>query len=161
MSFRPRLSDPHDHFWLEEYDVLSLQEVYFLRNKLHLPGSIGYGRRSSCQQPSCLADPCLEDSHPPGPSRAAIFVHRTLAQMEILLFVYWSVLTGACPSAAAACIGPSLGESRQARLLLMPSSTTAQLAALRLAADILDSHSTILSYSRVALQLLQEPAPYC
>ncbi|XP_077492364.1 uncharacterized protein LOC144103544 [Amblyomma americanum] len=66
-----------------------------------------------------------------------------------------------CLQSKAACIGPSLGESRQARLLLMPSSTTAQLAALRLAADILDSHSTILSYSRVALQLLQEPAPYC
>ncbi|XP_077492734.1 uncharacterized protein LOC144103899 isoform X4 [Amblyomma americanum] len=47
----------------------------------------------------------------------------------------------------AACICPSLGESCQARLPFVASSTTAQLAALRLAADILDSHSSILSYS--------------
>ncbi|KAK8775133.1 hypothetical protein V5799_031522, partial [Amblyomma americanum] len=85
-ALRPRLSELHDRLQLEEYDVLALQEVYLQREKLHLPGYIGYGSRSSCQQSSCRADPCLEDSHPPGPSRAAIFVRRTLAQAEILLY---------------------------------------------------------------------------
>ncbi|XP_077514883.1 uncharacterized protein LOC144125401 [Amblyomma americanum] len=78
------------------------------------------------------------------------------------LYTDGSVLMGACPSAAAACTAPSLGESRQARLPFVASSTTAELAALHLAADILESHPAlqtvaILSDSRVALQLLQEP----
>ncbi|XP_077492760.1 uncharacterized protein LOC144103913 isoform X2 [Amblyomma americanum] len=63
----------------------------------------------------------------------------------------------------AACICPSLGESCQARLPFVASSTTAQLAALRLAADILDSHSSILSYSVPPVAapslLLESPQP--
>ncbi|XP_077520980.1 uncharacterized protein LOC144132440 [Amblyomma americanum] len=60
---------------------------------------------------------------------------------------------GACPSAAAACIAPSLGESWQARLLFVASSTTAELAD----SDSAVQSVAILSDNGVALQLLQEP----
>ncbi|XP_077498464.1 uncharacterized protein LOC144109513 [Amblyomma americanum] len=63
-ALRPRLSELHDRLQLEEYDVLALQEVYLQRDKLHLPGYIGCGCRTSCQQSSCKADPCFEDRHP-------------------------------------------------------------------------------------------------
>ncbi|KAK8774961.1 hypothetical protein V5799_010503 [Amblyomma americanum] len=118
-ALRPRLSELHDRLQLEEYDVLAVQEVYLQRDKLHLPGYIGYGSRTSCKQSSCRADPCLEDSHPRGSSRAAIFVRRTLAQAEILVCggghdllrgPPWSAHPGSPPPPAAATTAPGRAE---------------------------------------------------
>ncbi|XP_077491807.1 uncharacterized protein LOC144102401 [Amblyomma americanum] len=71
-------------------------------------------------------------------------------------------LPGPCPSAAAACTAPSLLVSRQARLPFVASSTTAELAAIHLATDILSDRpgikeTAIYIDSRAALQLLQRP----
>ncbi|XP_077511837.1 uncharacterized protein LOC144122143 [Amblyomma americanum] len=78
------------------------------------------------------------------------------------IFTDGSVLPGPCPSAAAACTAPSLHSSRQARLPFVASSTTAELAAIHLAADILNEHpgikdAAIYTDSRAALQLLLRP----
>ncbi|XP_072145145.1 uncharacterized protein [Dermacentor andersoni] len=69
-------------------------------------------------------------------------------------------------SAAAACVAPDLGLSRQCRLSYRASSTTAELAGLHLAADILEesphiTSAAILCDSRAALQqlLLDERGP--
>ncbi|XP_065311909.2 uncharacterized protein [Dermacentor albipictus] len=69
-------------------------------------------------------------------------------------------------SAAAACVAPDLGVSRQCRLSYRASSTTAELAGLHLAADILEesphiTSAAILCDSRAALQqlLLDERGP--
>ncbi|XP_070395507.1 uncharacterized protein [Dermacentor albipictus] len=69
-------------------------------------------------------------------------------------------------SAAAACVAPALGISKQCRLYYRASSTTAELAGLHLAADILEesphiTSAAILCDSRSALQqlLLDEHAP--
>nr|XP_054921490.1 uncharacterized protein LOC129382122 [Dermacentor andersoni] len=69
-------------------------------------------------------------------------------------------------SAAAACVAPDLGISRQCRLSYRASSTTAELAGLHLAADILEesphiTSAAILCDSRAALQqlLLDERGP--
>ncbi|XP_072145070.1 uncharacterized protein [Dermacentor andersoni] len=69
-------------------------------------------------------------------------------------------------SAAAACVAPELGITKQCRLYYRASSTTAELAGLHLAADILEesphiTSAAILCDSRSALQqlLLDERAP--
>ncbi|XP_070395457.1 uncharacterized protein [Dermacentor albipictus] len=69
-------------------------------------------------------------------------------------------------SAAAACVAPALGITKQCRLYYRASSTTAELAGLHLAADILEesphiTSAAILCDSRSALQqlLLDERAP--
>ncbi|XP_077506727.1 uncharacterized protein LOC144115959 [Amblyomma americanum] len=78
------------------------------------------------------------------------------------IFTDGSVLPEPCPSVAAACTASSLHSSRQSRLLFVASSTTAELAAIHLAADILNEHpgikeAAIYTDSRAALQLLLRP----
>ncbi|XP_077486833.1 uncharacterized protein LOC144098204 [Amblyomma americanum] len=80
----------------------------------------------------------------------------------VTIFADGSVLPGPCSSAAAACTAPSLHLSRQARLPFVASSTTAELAAIHLAADILNQRpgikeAAIYTDSRAALQLLLRP----
>lgn len=65
-------------------------------------------------------------------------------------------------SAVAACTIPSVGKSRQCRLPFRVSSTAAELAGLRLAADLLAEDLpgqpvVVLSYPRTALQALTKP----
>nr|XP_050030530.1 uncharacterized protein LOC126526717 [Dermacentor andersoni] len=80
------------------------------------------------------------------------------------LYANGSVLSDG--SAAAACVAPELGITKQCRLYYRASSTTAELAGLHLAADFLEesphiSSAAILCDSRSALQqlLLDERAP--
>ncbi|XP_077484511.1 uncharacterized protein LOC144094452 [Amblyomma americanum] len=71
-----------------------------------------------------------------------------------------SVLPGPCPSAAAACTAPSLHSSRQARLPFVASPTTAELAAIHLAADILNERHGIKEAGLAARRTVHQGNPH-
>ncbi|KAK8767543.1 hypothetical protein V5799_005676, partial [Amblyomma americanum] len=65
-------------------------------------------------------------------------------------------------SATAACTAPAIGITKQCRVRFFASSTTAEISALHLAADVIAEtpglkHVAILSDSRSALMQLQRP----
>ncbi|XP_077492190.1 uncharacterized protein LOC144103311 [Amblyomma americanum] len=78
---------------------------------------------------------------------------------RVEIYTDGSVLEGGA-SAAAACVVPSLGIARQSRLTCSASSTTAEVAALHLAADLILetpdlSPAVVLSDSKAALTTLR------
>ncbi|KAK8767686.1 hypothetical protein V5799_005535 [Amblyomma americanum] len=64
-------------------DVLALQEAYLRPGEIGIPGYVAYNSRSSCLLTTCSADPCLDRQHPPGRSRAVLFIRSALPQAEI------------------------------------------------------------------------------
>ncbi|XP_037521857.1 uncharacterized protein LOC119399114 [Rhipicephalus sanguineus] len=79
----PRRDDLAEHLLQSSYDVLALQEVYARADEVRLPGYVGYSSRTGCTLGSCHAAPCLEENHPQGNARCAIYVRRELAQAEV------------------------------------------------------------------------------
>ncbi|XP_049270066.1 uncharacterized protein LOC125757867 [Rhipicephalus sanguineus] len=77
----------HDDFSLhlqrEGFDVLALQEVYAQAEEVRLPGYVGYSSRTRCTLDACHAAPCLDDCHPQGTARCAVYVKRELLQAEV------------------------------------------------------------------------------
>ncbi|KAH7956324.1 hypothetical protein HPB52_008145 [Rhipicephalus sanguineus] len=70
------------HLQREGFDVLALQ-VYAQAEEVRLPGYVGYSSRTRCTLDTCHAAPCLDDCHPQGTARCAVYVKRELLQAEV------------------------------------------------------------------------------
>ncbi|KAH7962693.1 hypothetical protein HPB52_017513 [Rhipicephalus sanguineus] len=82
-SLRGRRDDFSLHLQREGFDVLALQEVYAQAEEVRLPGYVGYSSRTRCTLDACHAAPCLDDCHPQGTARCAVYVKRELLQAEV------------------------------------------------------------------------------
>ena len=77
-SLRCRHTELSTQLLRREYDVLLLQETYARVGTLNLPGFIGYHSTTQCELEECRAVRCSTPSHPPGTSRASVYVRADL-----------------------------------------------------------------------------------
>lgn len=77
-SLRCRHAELSTQLLRREYDVLLLQETYARVGTLNLPGFVGYHSTTQCELEECRAVRCSTASHPPGTSRASVYVRADL-----------------------------------------------------------------------------------
>lgn len=82
-SLRCRHAELSTQLLRREYDVLLLQETYARVGTLNLPGFVGYHSTTQCELEECSAVRCSTPSHPPGTSRASVYVRADLPHAAV------------------------------------------------------------------------------
>lgn len=82
-SLRRRHAKVSQQLLRRKYDILLLQETYARAGSLDLPSFIAHHSTTQCEPAACQEVQCSAVSHPPGRSRASVYVRARLPHAAV------------------------------------------------------------------------------